>query len=81
MAYGDKLNVYFINDLIKGSPAEKAGLQVDDEVIALNGSPAFLYDLTEVNSILKRNKGERLRLIIRRDGNLIQFVLKHQRLL
>jgi predicted aspartyl protease len=81
MAYGDKLNVYFINDLIKGSPAEKAGLQVDDEVIALNGSPAFFYDLTEVNSILKRNKGERLRLIIRRDGNLIQFVLKHQRLL
>jgi predicted aspartyl protease len=81
MAYGDKLNVYYINDLIKDSPAEKIGLQVGDEVIALNGNPAFFFDLTEVNAIFKRNRGERLILIIRRDGKLLQYELKHKHLL
>lgn len=81
MAYGENLNVYYINDLIKDSPAEKIGLLVGDEVIALNGNPAFFYDLTEVNSILKRNKGEKLALIIRRDGKLLQYNLRHKRLL
>lgn len=82
MAYGEKLNVYFINDIIPNSPADKAGLLVGDEVIALNGSPAFFYDLTEVNTILKRPQGERLNLIIRReDGELVQVKLKHKRLL
>ncbi|PIQ49097.1 MAG: hypothetical protein COW03_06835 [Cytophagales bacterium CG12_big_fil_rev_8_21_14_0_65_40_12] len=81
MAYGDNLNVYYINDIIEDSPAHKIGLLVGDEVIALNGSPAFFYDLTEINSILKQKRGEHLNLIIRRDGKLLQYHIKHKRLL
>jgi predicted aspartyl protease len=81
MAYGENLNVYYINDIIEGSPAQKIGLLVGDEVIAMNGSPAFFYDLTEINSILKSKRGEHLNLIIRRDGKLLQYHIKHKRLL
>lgn len=81
MAFGDRLNEYYVNDIIPGSPADKAGLEVGDEVIAMNNNPAFFYKLDEVVSILKRTPGERLKLIIRRDGELMQFNLKHKRLL
>ncbi|MGW8123343.1 aspartyl protease family protein [Roseivirga echinicomitans] len=81
MAFGEQLNEYYVNDIIEDSPADKAGLQIGDEVIAMNNSPAFFYKLDEIVSILKRPRGERLKLIIRRDGELIQFNLKHKRLL
>jgi C-terminal processing protease CtpA/Prc len=81
MAYGDNLNAYYINDIIEDSPAKKIGLIVGDEVIALNGSPAFFYDLTEINAILKSKRGEHLNLIIRRGGKLLQYHIKHKRLL
>tara|TARA_A100000171_G_scaffold51563_1_gene66283 strand:- start:1174 stop:2418 length:1245 start_codon:yes stop_codon:yes gene_type:complete len=81
MAFGDRLNEYYINDIIPGSPAEKAGLEIGDEVIAMNNNPAFFYKLDEVVSVLKRTPGERLKLIIRRNGELMQINLKHKRLL
>jgi len=81
MAFGKDLNNYFVNDIIKDSPADHAGLQVGDEVIALNNNPAFFYELSQITNILKSNKGNLLKLIIRRDGDLLQFNLKHKRLL
>ena len=81
MAFGERLNEYYVNDIIPDSPADKAGLEIGDEVIAMNNNPAFFYKLDEVVSVLKRTPGERLKLIIRRDGELMQFNLKHKRLL
>tara|TARA_A100000171_G_scaffold38183_1_gene37434 strand:+ start:5164 stop:6408 length:1245 start_codon:yes stop_codon:yes gene_type:complete len=81
MAFGERLNEYFVNDIIPDSPADRAGLEIGDEVIAMNNNPAFFYKLDEVVSVLKRAPGERLKLIIRRDGNLMEFNLKHKRLL
>ena len=81
MAFGERLNEYYVNDIIPDSPADKAGLEIGDEVIAMNNNPAFFYKLDEVVSVLKRTPGERLKLIIRRDGKLMQFNLKHKRLL
>lgn len=81
MAFGENLNNYFINDIIQDSPADHAGLEVGDEIIALNNNPAFFYEFSQVTNILKSDKGEILKLIIRRDGELLQFNIKHKRLL
>tara|TARA_R110001592_G_scaffold142306_3_gene364321 strand:+ start:3198 stop:4442 length:1245 start_codon:yes stop_codon:yes gene_type:complete len=81
MAFGERLNEYYVNDIIADSPADKAGLEIGDEIIAMNNNPAFFYKLDEVVSVLKRTPGERLKLIVRRDGELMQFNLKHKRLL
>ena len=46
LATGDELNSYFVADLIKDSPAEKAGLIAGDEIIAIDGKPAIFYSLS-----------------------------------
>jgi len=76
LATGDELNSYFIADIIKDSPAVKADLKAGDEIIAIDGKPAFFYKLSEINAIFRGNRGTVLTLIIRRDGKLDRRLLK-----
>jgi S1-C subfamily serine protease len=43
MAMGLDLNNYVVSDIIEDSQAHKAGIQVGDEIISMNGKPAFFY--------------------------------------
>ena len=76
LATGSDLNAYFVADVIKDSPAVKAGLEAGDEIIAIDGKPAFFYKLSEINAIFRGNRGTVLTLIIRRDGKLDRRILK-----
>ncbi len=57
-----------VGDIMPGSPAEKAGLQVDDILIAVNTN--FSNNIQAYKSMLQ-NAGERVRLIVRRHGELV----------
>lgn len=81
LAVGEELNSYFVTDIIKDSPAVKAGLQTGDEIIAIDGKPAFFYSLTDINAIFRGPRGRVLVLIIRRDGKLEQKELRLKPLL
>lgn len=81
LAVGDELNSYFVTDIIEDSPAVKAGLQTGDEIIAIDGKPAFFYSLTDINAIFRGPRGRVLILIIRRDGKLEQKELRLKPLL
>lgn len=76
LAIGEELNSYFVTDIIEDSPAVKAGLKTGDEIIAIDGKPAFFYSLTDINAIFRGPRGRVLTLIIRRDGQLDQKELK-----
>lgn len=76
LATGEELNSYFVTDIIADSPAVKADLHKGDEIIAINGKPAFFYTLTDVNAIFRGPRGTLLVLIIRRDGQLIKKELR-----
>ena len=76
LATGSELNAYFIADVIPNSPAVKADLKADDEIIAIDGKPAFFYKLSEINAIFRGRRGTVLILIVRRNGKLERKVLR-----
>jgi predicted metalloprotease with PDZ domain len=62
-----------IGDVAKDSPAEKAGLQEGDMVVAVNKN--FSQNLQQYKAAIQ-SAGDRLQLIIQRNGDLIQFSFK-----
>jgi hypothetical protein len=62
-----------IGDVAAGSPAEKAGLREEDVVIAVNKN--FSQNMQQYKAAIQ-STGDRLQLIIQRDGELIDFSFK-----
>jgi Aspartyl protease/PDZ domain len=72
------LGIYWIDgeihvgDIMKGSPAEKAGLKEDDVVIAVGNN--FSNNIQVYKNLLQ-NTGEKVKIIVKRDGKLEQLFL------
>lgn len=81
IAFGEDLNQFLVSSIIEGSAAERAGFQEGDEIIAINSKPAQFYTLTEINGIFRSKPGTRLKIIIRRDGELIEKKLRLRKLI
>ena len=62
-----------VGDIMPGSPAEKAGLQADDIVIAVSNN--FSNNIQAYKNLLQ-SAGEKVRLIIRRKGQLMTADIK-----
>jgi hypothetical protein len=62
-----------IGDVAKNSPAEKAGVQEGDVVLAVNKN--FNQNLNSYKAAIQ-NSGERLTLFIQRKGELIKYTFK-----
>jgi C-terminal processing protease CtpA/Prc len=55
-----------------GSPAEKAGLKLDDVIVAVNNN--FSNNIQAYKNILQ-NIGEKVIVIVKRNGALVQLTL------
>ena len=62
-----------------GSPAEEAGLQEGDVILAVNGKKIHNYKLQEVWQMINERPGKRIRIVIERQNRDItfSFVLKN----
>ncbi|WP_235884567.1 aspartyl protease family protein [Pedobacter hiemivivus] len=67
---------YFISRIEPGSPAENAGVLVDDEIITINFTPAASFKLDDINSLFKSVEGKTIILSIRRNDELVLKVFK-----
>ncbi len=69
---------YEIVEVRPNSPAEKAGLQIGDLLVEINGKEAYRFKLSEINGILSSGQGKRIRFRILRKGieKVIRFELK-----
>jgi regulator of sigma E protease len=59
--------------VMRGSVAEKAGLRVNDLILAVNGKPIF--NLDEIVPFLKENAGGTVALTVERDGRSLPIEL------
>jgi predicted metalloprotease with PDZ domain len=67
-----------IGDVAKGSPAEAAGLKEGDIVIAINSN--FTQNMNQMKKALQ-TFGKPLKMIVQRDGELIQKEFKVKNIL
>ena len=65
---GKEGNFVVIVSPIKGSPAEKAGIQSGDIIIEIDGEPATDISITEAVKLIRGPKGEEVVLKVIRDG-------------
>ncbi len=70
--------VFTISSLDEGSPAAKAGLQVNDQILKLNRWFHTSLSLNDINLVLRQNKGKKVKITVLRGGQEIKtsFVLK-----
>lgn len=67
-----------VDDVIAGSPADKAGIKKDDIILSVNNN--FSNNIMQYKDILQATR-EKIKLIIRRNDQLLQLTLKPQSIL
>lgn len=65
-----------ITELYEGQPADAAGLQVGDKIVAVDGKDAEGKSVEQINNILRGFPGTEVELTIRRPGKPGDFVVK-----
>lgn len=63
-----------VNGIKAGSPAARAGLQDDDEILAINGQP--MRSMYEIRALVQKSKGEPLKVDIRRGAESLTLTAK-----
>lgn len=68
-----------VSGIRAGSPADEAGLQEGDIILAINGKPIHRYKLQEVVKMLNEKEGKRIQVLIERFNRdlLFSFVLEN----
>ncbi|GAB3689013.1 hypothetical protein GCM10027592_04840 [Spirosoma flavus] len=76
-ARGAGFDQYVITQVVKDSPAEKAGVRVGDELLWVDNNPATQLTMGEIYKLLLAGEGKQVTIIIRRQSQ----VSRHQILL
>ena len=72
---------YHIVNIREGSPAEKAGLKIGDEILKINGRDAYIFTLKEITSLLASEDGKLIKLEIGRGIENLKFQFRLEKVL
>lgn len=78
------LGIYFIDDkviivdIIPGSPAEKAGFKMDDEILGVNNN--LSHNIQQYKNLLQV-PNEKIKIIVKRKGKLMELYIKTKSIL
>lgn len=72
---GEVYRRYFITNIIPGSPADEAGLEVDDEILSINLQPAKEMSISEIDNLFRSEDKRNLLIEIGREGETGMVVL------
>lgn len=64
--------VPYISGVIEGSPAEEVGLQVNDIIYAVDGTPTYQMTLEAATGLIKGEEGTTVTLTLIRDGRTLE---------
>lgn len=71
-AYGDGFNQFAVRDVLSDSPAEEAGFQVNDVLTRIQGTAAKYFSLDDINRVLQKKAGKKLKIQILREKELMR---------
>lgn len=71
----DEDNRIYVSEVRPGSPAQRAGIEAFDEILTLNKLPTFIWELGEINKLMRSEAGKKITIEIRRyeDDDLTKF--------
>ena len=72
---------YEVAEIRPDSPAEISGLMIGDEIIKINGRPAYKYTLQKISEIFSSKEGKRIKMEILREGQTIEIEFRLERIL
>ncbi|MCF8304045.1 MAG: aspartyl protease family protein [Bacteroidales bacterium] len=75
------LNAYTVSHVRDGSPADKAGIKENDQLISVNYRRSVESSIGEMNEMLYGDPGKRLRVIINRNGERMKFKFRLKKVL
>jgi len=79
--YGYKFKPsYRVNEVLKGSPADLAGVIKVDVLMRITGKPVYNYNLEEIIAKFQQKANKKIRLTIMRNGQLITLEFKLKRI-
>ena len=73
IASGENLNKYIVQDVLKKSPASKAGILAGDKILRINRIPSFFLSMKRINRILSRKEGRKLNIRVKRKNKKLNF--------
>jgi len=65
-----------VGRLKEGFPAEKAGIQVNDKIISVDGKT--IYHWNQFSALVRESKGNKLTITLERDGKRIEIIVTPQ---
>jgi hypothetical protein len=74
-------NAFRIINIIENSPADEAGLQPGDLVLAINGKFSYQYTLSEINTMLRERPGNRISMTINRNDEVKRVNFRLRRMI
>ncbi len=77
-AKGNQFRNYYVEKVVDGSPADRAGLKEGDEVLFVNSNAASDLTVSDIYKVFQKGEGKEVSMLVRRNGQIIitSFVLK-----
>ncbi|WP_170152893.1 aspartyl protease family protein [Ulvibacter antarcticus] len=72
---------FVVADVRENSPAGRAGILEGDEILSINGKPAFRFELYQIISLFTSDEGKRISLQVDRAGNVFKVKFKLQKVI
>ncbi len=69
-AKGNRLNTFEITDIRKFSSSDKAGLQIGDQIISVNGQSVKDLNLNQLNGFLNVKPGKKILVSVKRNNEM-----------
>ena len=68
---------YVVSEIRKESPSYLAGIKVGDEILSVNGTQAYQYNLYQIIGLFSSKAGKRITIKIKRNNKIIRktFIL------
>lgn len=69
-----------ITNILENTPAEKAGLQIEDVILEVDGENATKSNFQEINTKIRGEEGTIVKLLIKRGEKTIPFIITREKI-